>query len=72
MFGRIGAMELVIILAIALVIFGPAKLPEIGKSVGRAINEFKSQANKITDDVQKVGDDVKVADDTKKTTEKES
>lgn len=52
MFGRIGAMELVIIFAIALVIFGPAKLPEIGKSVGRAINEFKNQANKITEDVK--------------------
>ena len=51
MFGRIGPMELVLVLTIALIIFGPSKLPEIGKSIGRAINEFKSQANSITKDL---------------------
>ncbi len=45
--GRIGPGELVLLLLIALVIFGPSKLPEIGKSMGSAINEFKSQMNKI-------------------------
>ncbi|HCX62365.1 MAG TPA: twin-arginine translocase TatA/TatE family subunit, partial [Clostridiales bacterium] len=40
--GRIGPGELVLLLLIALVIFGPSKLPEIGKSMGSAINEFKS------------------------------
>ncbi len=65
MFGRIGAMELVIIFSIALLIFGPAKLPEIGKSVGRAINEFKGQANKISEDV-------KLADEPQKGDKKES
>lgn len=59
MFGRIGAMELILILAIALVIFGPSKLPEIGKSLGKAIGEFKDHANKITKDIE-------VTDDTKK------
>ncbi|MBP2649584.1 MAG: Sec-independent protein translocase protein tatA/E-like protein [Firmicutes bacterium] len=33
--------ELVVILAIALVVFGPSKLPEIGKAVGKGLNEFK-------------------------------
>lgn len=33
--------ELVLILVIALVVFGPGKLPEIGKAIGRGINEFK-------------------------------
>lgn len=51
MFGRIGAGELVLILAIALVIFGPSKLPEIGKSFGKAIAEFKGHANKISEDL---------------------
>ena len=50
-FGKIGAPELILILAIALVIFGPSKLPEIGKSLGRAIAEFKGHANKITEDL---------------------
>lgn len=40
-FGFLDAPELVIILVIALVIFGPGKLPELGKSLGRGISEFK-------------------------------
>ncbi|NYB75740.1 twin-arginine translocase TatA/TatE family subunit [Sedimentibacter hydroxybenzoicus DSM 7310] len=48
--GRIGPGELILLLLIALVIFGPSKLPEIGKSMGSAINEFKSQMNKATKD----------------------
>ncbi len=40
MFG-IGMPELIIILVIILIIFGAAKLPEIGKALGRAIKEFK-------------------------------
>lgn len=38
---RIGFFELLVILIVALVIFGPSKLPEVGKSLGKAINEFK-------------------------------
>lgn len=36
-----GTQELILILVIALVIFGPKKLPEIGKAIGKSINEFK-------------------------------
>lgn len=61
MFGRLGATELILILAIALVIFGPSKLPEIGKSIGKALSEFKSQANKVTEDL-KVDSDVEKKD----------
>lgn len=52
MFGRLGPTELMLILCIALVIFGPGKLPEIGKSFGKAIGEFKSQTSKIPKDIQ--------------------
>jgi len=43
-------MELIIILAIALLIFGPKKLPEIGRAMGKTIKEFKAHTNKITSD----------------------
>ncbi|SNR99227.1 Sec-independent protein translocase TatA [Anaerovirgula multivorans] len=49
--GSLGAKELILILAIALVIFGPAKLPEIGKAFGKSIREFKTHASKISEDV---------------------
>lgn len=46
MFGKLGAGELILVLAIALVIFGPSKLPEIGKAFGKSIREFKDSVNK--------------------------
>ncbi len=49
MFGKLGPMELILILAIALVIFGPSKLPDIGKAFGKAIRQFKDHANEIQD-----------------------
>jgi len=45
MFGSIGGPELVLILVIALIVFGPRKLPEIGKSVGKMMNEFRRASN---------------------------
>ncbi|MBS3987274.1 MAG: twin-arginine translocase TatA/TatE family subunit [Erysipelothrix sp.] len=50
MIGPLGMWEIVLILIIALIIFGPGKLPEVGKAVGRGIKEFKSAANSITSD----------------------
>lgn len=38
---RFGWQELILVLVIALIIFGPGKLPEVGKSLGKAIGEFK-------------------------------
>jgi len=47
MFGSIGMPELIIIFVIALIIFGPRKLPELGRSLGRSINEFKRASNEL-------------------------
>jgi sec-independent protein translocase protein TatA len=38
---NIGPMEIIVVLIIALVVFGPKRLPELGKSLGRGIQEFK-------------------------------
>jgi len=45
MFGSVGGPELVLILIIGLIVFGPRKLPEIGKSVGKMIVEFRKASN---------------------------
>src|SRR5205814_4210153 len=47
MFGSVGMPELIIIFVIALIIFGPLKLPELGRSLGRSINEFKKASNEL-------------------------
>lgn len=52
MFG-LGATELIIILVLALVIFGPGKLPEVGRAVGRSIREFKKATSAVLDEDEK-------------------
>ena len=47
MFGSIGMPELIIILVIALIIFGPRKLPELGRSLGKSLGEFKRASNEL-------------------------
>jgi sec-independent protein translocase protein TatA len=47
MFGSIGMPELIIILTLALIIFGPRKLPELGRSLGRSLGEFKRASNEL-------------------------
>ena len=45
MFGSFGAPELLVIAVVALVLFGPKKLPELGKSLGEALRGFKKASN---------------------------
>ena len=47
MFGSVGFPELLIIFTIALIIFGPRKLPELGKSLGKSLAEFKRASNEL-------------------------
>ena len=52
MFGSIGFQELIIILGIALLIFGPRKLPEVGKSIGKALREFRKTSDEIKEKIE--------------------
>lgn len=54
MFGRLGPVELILILIIALVIFGPSKLPQIGRSLGESIKEFKKGTSEIRKEINNV------------------
>ncbi len=53
MFGSIGMPELILIFIVALLVFGPKKLPEIGKSLGKGLAEFK----RASDDLKKTIED---------------
>ena len=51
--GAIGIPSLILILVVALIIFGPSKLPEIGKAAGSSLKEFKNATKGLTDDDDK-------------------
>ena len=55
----LGVPELVIILIVALIVFGPGKLPEIGSALGRGIRDFKKSFEGADEDVKKVETETK-------------
>jgi sec-independent protein translocase protein TatA len=52
MFQRLGPLEITLILVVLLLLFGAKRLPEIGKSMGKSLKEFKSATKGLTDDVK--------------------
>ena len=74
--GNLGMPELMMIMFLALLLFGPKKLPEIGKQVGKALGEFKRASNdlkrSIEDEMEKanISADLKAKDDPPKTDQK--
>ncbi len=54
MLGNIGPLEIIVVLIIALIVFGPKRLPELGNSLGRGIREFR---NTVTGDKSDDDDD---------------
>ena len=64
MFSGIGFPELILILVIALIVFGPGKLPDVGKALGKTIREFRNAEKNIVEDVTTV--DEKEKSDSKK------
>ena len=55
--GVTGGWELLLILALVLLLFGPKRLPEIAEAMGKSIRKFKSATNKATDEVKRELDD---------------
>jgi len=58
-FSKIGVSELILIIGAALLLFGPSKLPELGKAVGKSIREFKGAIKETTDTVTGAANEVK-------------
>ncbi|MDF2947057.1 MAG: tatA [Bacillales bacterium] len=51
MFSNIGVPGLILILVLALIIFGPKRLPEMGRAIGDTLKEFKKSTKELTSDV---------------------
>jgi sec-independent protein translocase protein TatA len=62
---NIGPLEIVLILIVALIVFGPKRLPELGRSAGKGIREFK---NSVTGDDKDDDDDVREIERAKRET----
>lgn len=54
--GGIGATGIILLVLLALILFGPNKLPELGRAVGRTLKEFKAGANEMMDTNEKKSD----------------
>jgi len=77
MIGSLGLPELVVIFVVALLLFGPRKMPQIGQSIGRALSEFRRASNDFkrtieeevaADELRSVQRDLRQAVDETKTT----
>ncbi|MCF6092647.1 twin-arginine translocase TatA/TatE family subunit [Microaerobacter geothermalis] len=67
MLSNIGIPGLILILILALVIFGPKKLPEIGRAFGQTLREFKKSTKELTSDVMEELDEIEDKKKEKKT-----
>ncbi|WP_201005222.1 twin-arginine translocase TatA/TatE family subunit [Paenibacillus glycanilyticus] len=65
MFNNVGISGLIIILAIALIVFGPAKLPQLGRAFGDTLREFRNSTKGIADDEPEVKSNIIELEQTK-------
>ena len=54
---NLGPMEIFIIMIVALLVFGPKKLPEIGRSIGKGLREFKKASNDVMNTLEVAGEE---------------
>ena len=69
MLGSLGVQEIVVILGLALIIFGPRKLPEIGKTLGRSLGEFRRATSDLKRSIEQ---EVNAIDDPQDSKSKDS
>jgi sec-independent protein translocase protein TatA len=65
MFNNIGVSGLVLILAIALIVFGPSKLPQLGRAFGDTLREFRNSTRNIIEEDEQVDKAIAPKDTTK-------
>jgi Tat protein translocase TatB subunit len=65
MFGTLGGPELFLIFVVALIVFGPRKLPEIGKSLGKMMAEFRKASNDFRNTIESEVEAEKIRDSLK-------
>ncbi len=53
MFENVGGSELLVILFVVFIFFGPKKIPELGKNIGKGIREFRNAMQNVREDIQK-------------------
>ena len=66
MFNKLGAGEVILIVGAALLIFGPSKLPELGKAIGKGLREFKGAIKETTAELADAASEVKKTTDVTK------
>jgi sec-independent protein translocase protein TatA len=59
---KIGIWEILLVLAVALIIFGPAKLPELGRSIGKGLKEFRKATRELKDTINLDESDIDLDD----------
>lgn len=69
---NIGIPGLILIVVLALIIFGPKKLPEIGKAAGETLKEFKTSANELVSEDEKKEEDTSELEAKEETSDKQA
>ncbi len=57
-----GGMEMIMLFAIILIVFGPKRLPQLARSIGKSITDFKKGLNDVKDEIEKAGDEQEKTD----------
>ncbi|MGB5288252.1 MAG: twin-arginine translocase TatA/TatE family subunit [Ignavibacteriaceae bacterium] len=66
MFGNLGAGEIILIVLVILLLFGAKKIPELARSIGKGMSEFKKGVKDVENEIKSADNDTNKIDDKKK------